>query len=77
MKNQRKHVASRPEENSNAMQVEDDTMDGLVTAVSKLSTKESPSEVSFGRHRNRGLTLVPRSVQQQRSNPHNPEQREG
>ena len=77
MKNQRKQAASRTEDNSNDMQVEDDSIDGLVTAVSKLTTRESPSEVSFGRHRNRGLTFVPRSIQRERRDPHNSEQREG
>ncbi|KAG9157756.1 hypothetical protein Leryth_017853 [Lithospermum erythrorhizon] len=70
MKSQRKQASGRAEETSNNMQVEDDTMEGLVTAVSKLSTSESPSEVSFGRHRNRGLTFVPRAIQRERRDPH-------
>lgn len=49
------------------MEVEDETIDGLVSAVSKLSTSDStPSSVSFGRRHTRGLTLVPRAVQRER-----------
>ncbi|KAL5797197.1 hypothetical protein ACOSQ2_002017 [Xanthoceras sorbifolium] len=54
-------------EASSTMEVEDETIDGLVSAVSKLSTSDStPSSVSFGRHHTRGLTFVPRTVQHQR-----------
>lgn len=49
------------------MEVEDETIDGLVSAVSKLSTSDStPSSVSFGRRHTRGLTFVPRAVQRER-----------
>ncbi|KAK2992897.1 hypothetical protein RJ640_028139 [Escallonia rubra] len=65
-KSQRKQP-HRTEEGSNAMQVEEETMDGLVSAVSKLSTSDSsPSSISFGRRHNRGLTFVPRAVQRER-----------
>ena len=54
-------------EASSSMEVEDETIDGLVSAVSKLSTSDStPSSVSFGRRHTRGLTSVPRTVQNQR-----------
>lgn len=46
------------------MEVENETIDGLVSAVSKLSTSDSsPSSISFGRRNARGLTFVPRAVQ--------------
>ncbi|GKV40605.1 hypothetical protein SLEP1_g48225 [Rubroshorea leprosula] len=46
------------------MEVEDETITGLVSAVSKLSTSDSsPSTVSFGRRHSRGLTFVPRAIQ--------------
>lgn len=49
------------------MEVEDETIDGLVSAVSKLSTSDStPSSVSFGRRHTRGLTFVPRAVHRER-----------
>lgn len=49
------------------MEVEDETIDGLVFAVSKLSTSDStPSSVSFGRRHTRGLTFVPRAVHLER-----------
>ncbi|OVA09548.1 zinc finger protein [Macleaya cordata] len=41
----------------------DETIDGLVSAVSKLSTSDSsPSSVSFGRRRTQVFTFVPRAV---------------
>ncbi|GAB2278450.1 hypothetical protein Dimus_013133 [Dionaea muscipula] len=50
-------------DDSNAMQVEDETMNSLVYAVSKLSTSDStPSSVSFGRRHRRGLTFAPRVI---------------
>ncbi|KAK3036440.1 hypothetical protein RJ639_030039 [Escallonia herrerae] len=65
-KSQRKQP-HRTEEGSSAMQVGEETMDGLVSAVSKLSTSDSsPSSISFGRRHNRGLTFVPRAVQRER-----------
>lgn len=49
------------------MQVEQETIDGLVSAVSKLTTADtSPSSISFGRRHTRGFTFVPRSVQRER-----------
>ncbi|XP_043723457.1 zinc finger protein 511 [Telopea speciosissima] len=52
------------------MEVEE-TMDGLVLAVSKLSTtsssdSSSPSSISFGRRHTRGFAFLPRSVQRER-----------
>ncbi|KAK6267140.1 hypothetical protein QUC31_017977 [Theobroma cacao] len=67
-KNHRKQAMHRKdEEASSKMEVENETMDGLVSAVSKLSTSDSsPSTVSFGRRHTRGLTFVPRSVQREK-----------
>ncbi|KAL9241786.1 hypothetical protein vseg_015852 [Gypsophila vaccaria] len=66
---------SHKEEASSAMQVEDETMEGLVSAVSKLRTSDStPSSVSFGRRHNRGLAFVPRSVQHGKSKSRNTEE---
>ena len=49
------------------MQVEEETIDGLVSAVSKLSTSDnSPSAISFGRRHTRGFTFVPRALQRAR-----------
>lgn len=67
LKQQRKQAVQRREEASSAMQVEEETMDGLVSAVSKLSTSDaSPSSVSFGRRNTRGFTFVSRAVQRER-----------
>jgi hypothetical protein len=64
---QRKQTGQRKEEDSSAMQVEEETIDGLVSAVSKLTTSDtSPSSISFGRRHTRGLTFVPRAVQRER-----------
>ncbi|XP_019185404.1 PREDICTED: zinc finger protein 511 [Ipomoea nil] len=63
-KNQLRQASFKTEQDSNAMQVED--MDKLVSAVSKLSTSDSPSTISFGRNRNRGLAFMPRAVQCER-----------
>ncbi|KAE8707652.1 peroxidase 55-like [Hibiscus syriacus] len=65
MKNQQKRrVHKKDEEASSKMEVENETIDGLVSAVSKLSTSDSStSNISFGRRNARGLTFVPRSVQ--------------
>ncbi|CAH9123217.1 unnamed protein product [Cuscuta epithymum] len=49
--------------------VEDKTMDKLVSAVSKLSTSDSPSSISFGRNKSRGLTFFPRAVIQHERKP--------
>ncbi|XP_071734938.1 uncharacterized protein [Rutidosis leptorrhynchoides] len=69
-KNQRKqrHVALTKEnrEESSAMQIEEETLNGLVSAVSKLTTSDStPSNISFGRRHIRGVTFVPRAVQRE------------
>ncbi|XP_054816466.1 uncharacterized protein LOC129316189 [Prosopis cineraria] len=62
---QRKQTAQK-ENDSRTMEVDNATMDGLVTAVSRLSTSDStPSSVSFGRRHTRGLTFVPRAVQRE------------
>ncbi|KAF5748717.1 zinc finger protein [Tripterygium wilfordii] len=61
-KNQHKQTTHMDEATSK-MEVENETIDGLVSAVSKLSTSDSiPSSVSFGRRHSRGLTFVPRAV---------------
>ncbi|KAJ8750127.1 hypothetical protein K2173_014042 [Erythroxylum novogranatense] len=63
-KNQRRQANQKKQEAEGKMEVEGETMDGLVSAVSKLSTSDSsPSSISFGRRNTRGLTFVPRSVQ--------------
>ena len=57
----------KDEEASSKMEVENETMDGLVSAVSKLSTSDStPSTITFGRRNTRGLTFVPRSIQREK-----------
>lgn len=66
-KHLRKKALREKEENTNGMEVENETIDDLVSAVSKLSASDSvPSSISFGRRHNRGLTFVPRSVQRDR-----------
>lgn len=46
------------------MEVENEDVEGLVSQISRLSTSgSSPASVSFGHHRGRGLTFVPRAVQ--------------
>ncbi|XP_076913405.1 uncharacterized protein LOC143572019 [Bidens hawaiensis] len=72
-KNQRKqHNATFNTENeegsgASVMQVEEETLDGLVSGISRLTTSDSstPSTVDFGRRRTRGLTFVPRAVQRE------------
>jgi hypothetical protein len=54
-------------EEGSFMEVENESIDGLVSAVSKLSTSDSsPSSISFGRRHTRGLTFVPRAVQREK-----------
>lgn len=66
-KSQRKQAVSKREEASSAMEAEDETMDDLISAISKLNTGDSsPSSVSFGRRHTHGLTFVPRNVQRER-----------
>ncbi|KAL6960414.1 hypothetical protein U1Q18_038180 [Sarracenia purpurea var. burkii] len=61
------HREKVEEEASSAMQVEEETIDGIVSGVSKLSmSATSPSSISFGRRHTRGLTFVPRAVQRER-----------
>lgn len=63
----RRKQAHKTEEASSAMQVDEETMSGLISAVSKLNTSDScPSSISFGRRNTRGLAFVPRSVQHDR-----------
>ncbi|XP_076921859.1 uncharacterized protein LOC143583441 [Bidens hawaiensis] len=52
---------------ASAMQVEEGTLNDLVSGVSRLTTSDSttPSTVSFGRRHTRGLTFVPRAVQRE------------
>lgn len=65
-KHQRKQAVHNKEA-STTMEVEDETIDGLVSAVSKLTTSDStPSSISFGRRHARGLTFVPRAVVRER-----------
>ncbi|XP_042501640.1 zinc finger protein 511 [Macadamia integrifolia] len=70
-KHQRKQTKvgddDRKRDGNEKMEVEE-TMDGLVKAVSKLSTSSdsSPSSISFGRRHARGYTFIPRSVQRER-----------
>lgn len=69
----RRKQAHKTDEASSAMQVEEETMDGLISAVSKLSTTDScPSSISFGRRNTRGLAFVPRSVQRDRKSDSSP-----
>ncbi|KAL3640042.1 hypothetical protein CASFOL_011982 [Castilleja foliolosa] len=64
---QRKQASHKAEDDaSTTMQVDQDNIDSLVSAVSKLSTSDSPSSVSFGRRNTRGLAFVPRAVQKER-----------
>ncbi|XP_018815453.1 zinc finger protein 511 [Juglans regia] len=66
---QRKQGTHKREEAS-CMEVENESIDGLVSAVSKLSTSDSsPSSVSFGRRHTRGLSFVPRAVQRDKIRP--------
>jgi len=66
-KQHRKQAIHRSEETSSKMDIEGETIDGLVSAVSKLSTSDSsPSSISFGRRNTRGLTFVPRAVQREK-----------
>ena len=64
---QRKQALHKREEASSNMEIEDETISNLVSAVSKLSTSDStPSSVSFGRRHTRGFTFVPRAVQHEK-----------
>ncbi|GLT57188.1 hypothetical protein SLA2020_301760 [Shorea laevis] len=66
-KQHRKQALHGKDEPSSTMEVEDETINSLVSAVSKLSTSDSsPSTVSFGRRHSRGLTFVPRAIQREK-----------
>ncbi|KAK6153165.1 hypothetical protein DH2020_012804 [Rehmannia glutinosa] len=62
----RKQASNKTEDASTTMQVEEENIDNLVSAVSRLSTSDSPSAISFGRRHTRGLTFVPRAIQKER-----------
>ncbi|KAF2305068.1 hypothetical protein GH714_001572 [Hevea brasiliensis] len=66
-KHQRRLAIRKREETSTKMEVEGETIDGLISAVSRLSTSDSPPSVSFGRRHTRGLMFVPRTVQRENS----------
>ncbi|KAF2305063.1 hypothetical protein GH714_001535 [Hevea brasiliensis] len=57
-KHQRRLAIRKREETSTKMEVEGETIDGLISAVSRLSTSDSPPSVSFGRRHTRGLMFV-------------------
>ncbi|KAI4348320.1 hypothetical protein L6164_009055 [Bauhinia variegata] len=63
-KQQRKKAVHKVDA-SRMMEVENAAIDDLTSAVSKLSTSDSPSSISFGRRHTRGLTFVPRSIQRE------------
>ncbi|KAL3813901.1 hypothetical protein ACJIZ3_015169 [Penstemon smallii] len=63
---QKKQGLHKTDDASTAMQVEEESIDNLVSAVSKLSTSDSPSAISFGRRHTRGLNFVPRAIQKER-----------
>lgn len=65
-KTQRKKASHKAEDASTAMQVEQENIDSLVSAVSRLSTSDSPSSISFGRRHAQGLAFVPRSIQKEK-----------
>ncbi|KAJ9152713.1 hypothetical protein P3X46_026248 [Hevea brasiliensis] len=67
-KHQRKEAIQKRGETSSKMEVEGETIDGLVSAVSRLSTSDSsPSSISFGRHHTRGFIFLPRAVKREHS----------
>lgn len=62
-----RNQANLKKADASSMEVENETMNSLVSAVSKLSTSDSsPSSISFGRRPTRGLTFVPRNVQREK-----------
>ncbi|KAL0431557.1 UNVERIFIED_CONTAM: hypothetical protein Sradi_0781700 [Sesamum radiatum] len=71
---QRKQALHKTENASTAMQVEQENIDNLVSAVSRLSTSDSPSSISFGRRHTHGLAFVPRAIQKERRPDPSPEQ---
>ncbi|PAN42532.1 hypothetical protein PAHAL_8G162600 [Panicum hallii] len=69
IENDRQHKEAK----ENEMEVEQ-KIDGLTSAVSKLSTADStPANVTFGHRRSRGLTFVPRSIRQNKKAASQPE----
>lgn len=64
---EQQHKKALRKAEANAMQMEEDTntMDELVSSVSKLSTSDSLSSISFGRRNTRGLAFIPRAVQKE------------
>lgn len=65
-KSNRKQVIQDREETAE-MEVESETILGLISGVSRLSTSDStPASISFGRRHTRGLTFVPRAVQREK-----------
>ncbi|KAG8366770.1 hypothetical protein BUALT_Bualt16G0002200 [Buddleja alternifolia] len=71
---QRKQTLGKTEDASTVMQVEEENIDSLVSAVSRLTTSDSPSSISFGRRHTRGLTFVPRAIQKETRPDHSPGQ---
>uniref|UniRef100_A0A7N0UBP7 C2H2-type domain-containing protein n=1 Tax=Kalanchoe fedtschenkoi TaxID=63787 RepID=A0A7N0UBP7_KALFE len=71
LKTHRKQSTIKKEEDpATRMEVEDQDMDILVSAVSKLTTSDStPSSITFGRRGTRGLTFTPRAVQLGKKHP--------
>ncbi|KAL0424196.1 UNVERIFIED_CONTAM: hypothetical protein Sradi_0954400 [Sesamum radiatum] len=61
-----KQALDKTENASTTMQVEQENINNLVSAVSRLSTSDSPSSISFGRRHTRGLAFVPRAIQKER-----------
>jgi hypothetical protein len=67
----KQHDHKESKEHEHQKEAEEDKMevetkiDELTSAVSKLSTADStPSSITFGHRRSRGLTFVPRSIRQ-------------
>ncbi|XP_051117486.1 uncharacterized protein LOC127242127 [Andrographis paniculata] len=61
---QNKQAAMRKKDNdssSTAMVVDDENIDNLVSAVSKMSTRDTPSSISFGRH-SHSTPFIPRTI---------------
>ncbi|CAM0870798.1 unnamed protein product [Alopecurus aequalis] len=70
----KKEAAARPWAEEDKMEVEH-KIDALTSAVSKLSTADgsTPSSVTFGHRRSRGLAFIPRSVRQSKQDCTKPE----
>ncbi|KAL8153728.1 hypothetical protein V2J09_011488 [Rumex salicifolius] len=63
----RQYKKALDKETSSSMQV-DEAVDGIVSGMSRLNTRDpsSPSSISFGRRHTRGLNFVPRALQPER-----------